>query len=127
MGIRAEVAGSAEEALERSRSRRFHAAVIDLATPRSRLAGPSGAASVEPAHPGLWLLKVLSRDSHAPPTIAVNARLAARQAERVLAEALQLGVFCVINRPVQPPLVLRSIQRLLERKYQNRWPGVADG
>ena len=120
LGVHAEVAGCGQEALDLAATMPFHAVVVDLDTPRRR-----GQAGALPVTDGLWLLKVLGRGGAggaAPPLIAVNGRLAAGQAERVLAEALKLGVFSVISRPVRLPTVLATIQRLIERRYGNRWP-----
>ena len=120
LGVHAEVAGCGQEALDLAARMPFHAVVVDLDTPRQR-----GRAGALPITDGLWLLKVLGRGTAgqaAPPMIAVNGRLASRQAERVMAEALKLGVFSIISRPVKLPTVLSTIQRLIERKYQNRWP-----
>ncbi|MEO0515621.1 MAG: hypothetical protein AAF086_10085 [Planctomycetota bacterium] len=119
LGVDARLATDADEAVRVTRTVRIHAAIIDLATPGS---SAPGAAKLEPPASGLWLLQVLRRLEQTPPTLVVNAALPPKQAQRLLNEALRLGAFAVINRPVQLNTLLASIQRVLQRHHQNNWP-----
>ncbi len=121
LGIRSQVVASGAEALAATQQTIFHAAVIDLATPT----GQAATARLEPPASGLWLLEVLKRHDATPPTIVINAPAAPRQTQRLLNQALRLGAFAVINRPVQLNTLLGAIQRILERHHQNHWPDEA--
>ncbi len=134
-GIHARVAGSTAEALDATRATRFHAVVVDLATPagtpgsagNTTSAGSGVPANLAPPASGLWLLEVLRRLDATPPTIVINAPMPPRQAQRLLNQALRLGAFAVINRPVQLNTLLSAIQRILERHHNNTWPPPTPG
>ena len=115
LGIHAHRVATAEEALEVAGRTRFHAAFVDLATPRGR-------ASHVADDGGLWLLRVLQRLETRPPVVVVNSRATQRQAVRLLNEALRLGAFSVVNQPVQVNALLTVIQRLLDRHHRGQWP-----
>lgn len=118
LGVRAFVADTGREALEVAEQVEVHAAVIDLSTPP----GPTTSA---PAHQpgGLWLLEVLSRRPNRPATVVVNSQAyTPGQIDRFLNEALRLGAFTVVNRPVEVHGLLVVIQRVIERRFRGRWP-----
>ncbi|MEM1446974.1 MAG: hypothetical protein AAGF84_13025 [Planctomycetota bacterium] len=119
LGVDARLAADTDEAVHVTRTVRVHAAIIDLATPP----GPgTGSSKLEPPASGLMLLEVLRRLDQTPPTLVVNAPAPPKQAQRLLNEALRLGAFAVINRPVQLNTLLGAIQRVLHRHHQNHWP-----
>ncbi|MEM8783490.1 MAG: hypothetical protein AAGE65_11625 [Planctomycetota bacterium] len=117
LGVDARLAADADEAVHVTRTVRVHAAIIDLATPPG-----SANQQLEPPASGLWLLEVLRRLDDTPPTLVVNAPAPPKQAQRLLNEALRLGAFAVVNRPVQLNTLLGAIQRILQRHHQNHWP-----
>lgn len=120
-GVRAIVAHSGREALEISAEIPIHAAVVDLTTPRES-ARSADTGSTAPG--GLWLLEVLNRRRQRPPVVMLNGRTySAREAQRILNQALRLGAFSVLNRPVDLERLLHVIRRLIEREYQGTWPG----
>jgi CheY-like chemotaxis protein len=122
-GIQSFVVRTGREALEVVGSTRIHAAVIDLSTPAGasetgeRPSGGSGAQG------GLWLLEVFRRLPRRPPVVVVNSMtFTPRDAQRMLNEALRLGAFSVINRPVELEALLAVIRRLVDREYRGQWP-----
>ena len=120
MGVDACIASNGREALEIIQADPIHAAVIDLATPPDPQNSPS---SVPANEGGLWLMQVIQRLPNPPPVVVVNSRsYSQRQVQRLLNQALTLGAFSVINRPVRIDALLATFQRLLERAYNNNWP-----
>ena len=45
-----------------------------------------------------------------------------RQVERLLGEALRLGAFSVLNKPVDMNQMLTVFRRLIDRQYHGSWP-----
>ncbi len=119
LGIHAQLAGSAREALVLAERQTFHAVVTDLATP---VEANDSATVHAGSDGGLWLLQVLQRRPDRPPVIVVNSRATRQQAVRLLNEALRLGAFSVVNRPANLHPLLTAIQRLLDRHHHGQWP-----
>ena len=114
LGVEATIASDGPAALELLSNTPIHAAVIDLNTPapQSSQAG------------GLWLLQVIHRLKDPPPVVVVNSHsYSQKQSARMLNQALDLGAFSVVNWPVQIDTLLSTFQRLIERAYNNHWPG----
>lgn len=123
-GVSAFIAKSGREALDISTNLPIHAAIVDLATPRD--AQKSSTTPTTTRSDGLWLLEVLNRQPNRPPVVVVNGRTySARQAQRMLNEALRLGAFSVLNGPVHIEALLHTIRRLIEREYHGHWPKPA--
>ncbi len=118
LGIHAELASTAREALEAAERTKFHAAVVDLYTPVSR--GKTGDAG------GLWFLQVMHRREERPPVVMVNSRNTRQHTVRLLNDALRLGAFSVVNRPVHVDALLHVIARLLQRHHGGQWPAHDD-
>lgn len=117
-GVRAYVAYTGREALATVDQVVFHAAVVDLATPRDA-ADRAG----EPEPGGLWLLELMHRRQFRTPVVVVDSRpVAGRDLERALNRALKLGAFTVVSRPRTAESVLAAVQRIIERRYRGRWP-----
>ena len=116
-GVQAFVARTGREALELAKQLTIHAAVIDLLTPADE-------GSTSPSTPGgLWLLEVLRRRPDRPPVVLVsNPNYSQRLTQRYLNEALRLGAFSVLNRPVELEALLQSIRRVIDRRYKGAWP-----
>ena len=136
LGVEAHLAASAPQALELTERITFHAAFIDLATPKEAVPARSAPENSAPrisasvgasSGGGLWLLEVLQRREPRPPVVVVNSRATQQQAVRLLNEALRLGAFSVVNRPDNLTPLLRVIQRLLTRHHQGQWPTPAPG
>lgn len=117
-GVQAYVARTGREALDLAGRLEIHAAVIDLLTP------PSDADRAATRGPGgLWLLELFRRLPRRPPIVLVsNHAYTPAQAQRLLNEALRLGAFSVINRPVELEALLAVIRRLVDRRYDGAWP-----
>lgn len=120
LGVDAHLATTGRQALDLADRITFHAAFIDLATPRGDRAVSSGDG-------GLWLLQTLQRSKTRPAVIVVNSRATRQQAVRLLNDALRLGAFSVVNRPEDLHPLLSVIQRLLNRHHQGQWPTPAPG
>ncbi len=115
LGVESFVARTGEEAVDVTQRIDIHAALIDLATPRDNHSAADDA--------GLWLLEVLTRQPNTPPIVVVNSRaLTTMQVHKFLNDALRLGAFTVVNRPVQLESLLAVIQRVLDRHFDGTWP-----
>jgi CheY-like chemotaxis protein len=124
-GVGSYVVSTGRDAIDVAERTPIHAAVIDLGTPPGEghdwAMGP-GPASAGPG--GLWLLKLLLRLPNRPPVVLLRKpAYSRRQAERLLREALSLGAFSVLQKPVQMEELLAVFQRLVDRKYSGAWPG----
>ncbi|MEM6751146.1 MAG: hypothetical protein AAF612_11815 [Planctomycetota bacterium] len=125
LGVHAEVVSTGARAYELVKTRLFHAAVIDLDTPAGLPEDDANPALTtgDSGGGGLWLLEVLSRLPDHPPIVVVNPHAySQRQVARLLQQALKLGAFSVVNRPVQPEGLLRTIADIVNRRYHGQWP-----
>ena len=120
-GVHTLLVRSGHEAIELAERLPVHAAVLDLGTPRSARQGGSASSDAEPG--GLWLLELMRRLPNRPPVVLLRQpALSRRQAERILAEALRLGAFSVLEKPVGIEQVLTVFRRLVDREYKGQWP-----
>jgi len=121
LGIEAYIANSGVEAVSLAKRVTFHAAVIDLHTPRGDAPGEMGSPTGES---GLWLLNLMRRLPNSPPVVVLR-RPAVNPAEvnRLLSETLELGVFSVLVKPVGVQDLLAQFRRLIDRRYHGAWPG----
>lgn len=126
-GVNAFVVDSGQKAIAVADRMEIHAAVIDLGTPR----GKGTAWQMRPGLPsagpgGLWLLELFRRLPNSPPVVLLRKPAYSRvQAERLLREALRLGVFSVMNKPVDIEQLLAVFQRLVDRRYSGTWPDAS--
>lgn len=121
-GIAAFIARSGEEALDVANRVRIHAAVIDLAVPMARDGRPQSPAVADPA--GFKLLQLFRKLPYSPPIVVVHSPVVARRdVDRLLHEALRLGAFSVLARPLQIEQFLGVFRRLVDQKYRGQWPG----
>lgn len=117
MGVRTWRAGTGREAADLIREIPIHIAVVDLALPLAE-------ANQQPVtdEGGARLLQLLGRLKTPPPTIVVQRVGRSRDCAREMSEALNLGVFAVMRRPVEMELLLDTFRRVLRRHYKDRWP-----
>jgi len=129
-GVAAYVARSGREAIDVAHRIRVHAAVIDWGTP---IGGPStttrsvpgGLSGNGPGNNtnGTWLVELFMRLPHRPPVVVVGGpKISQRQFNRLMREALRLGVFSVVNKPVDLEQMLTVFRRLIDRRYRGAWP-----
>jgi len=125
-GVHAFVAHCGQQAIELAGTHTIHAAVIDLATPTT--ADDTAASSTAANHRGpggLWVLEIISRMPNRPPVVLVNSSaISTGQVQRILDDALRLGAFSVVNRPIELNAILAVFQRLVERTYAGAWPAT---
>lgn len=119
MGVEAWRARTGDEAARLIREIPIHIAVVDLALPLADGAKP------ETDEGGARLIQLLGRLQTPPPTIVVQRARTSRDRSRELAQALNLGVFAVMHRPVNMEVLLDTFRRVLRRHYQDRWPDDA--
>jgi len=125
-GIAAYVARSGAEAVELADQLKVHAAIIDLATP---LEAPNraGAFAPRPADreaAGLRLLELFMRLPNRPALVVVHRPAYTPEADRLMREALRLGAFSVLHKPVELEQILGVFRRLLDRQHSGAWPGA---
>ena len=122
-GVVSYTAHSGREAMAITERVEIHAAVLDLATPLEDADG-SGESIPGPTEAGLWLIELFRRLPGRPPIIIVhNAAYSQRMLGRLMHEALRLGAFSVLNKPVELERLLAVFQRLVDRQYRGAWPG----
>jgi CheY-like chemotaxis protein len=126
-GVAAYVVESGRDAVELAESLELHAAVIDMATPLGDAEDPRSWSarrhSSSAGSAGLWLLELFRRLPNRPPVVVVHGSdVSDAQVTRLLNDALRLGAFSVLNKPVDLEQLLVVFQRLLQRRYQGAWP-----
>ena len=121
-GVDAEVVHSGREVVDLAGTGDYHAAVIDLGLPVGLGEGCGGSRESDS---GLWVLELLQRLPERPPVVVLRGPAQSRrQAERLLGEALRLGAFTVMEKPVKLDQVLNVFRRLVDRQYRGIWPGA---
>ncbi|MAE63416.1 MAG: hypothetical protein CMJ18_04020 [Phycisphaeraceae bacterium] len=120
-GVASYLVGTGQEAVDLAERMEFHAAVIDMSTPigpEQLAAGAHGS-----GHDGFWVLEVLRRLPSNPPVVILRKpAFSQRQAERTLNDALRLGAFTVLKKPVDVEQVLAVFRRLVDKRYRGAWP-----
>ena len=121
-GVVTHLASTGRQALDLAENLPIHAAVIDMGTPMGEDSSKGADAfSGEPA--GAWLMQLFQRLPNRPPVVIVHSRTySQREADRVLRDALRLGAFSVLNKPIELEQLLRVFRRLLDRQYHGFWP-----
>lgn len=124
MGVRSFRASSGAEAAQVLRSTPIHAAVVDLRLPLDKCAAREPVESA-PSEGGERLLEILRRLEAPPPTVVVTRDRTPRERMRELHHALRHGAYAVVlGSAADAEQMLRVLQRLVTRYYQNRWPGA---
>lgn len=122
LGVRTVRAHSGHEAKRMLESGAvFHIAVVDLALPIERT--QNAAAQVE-HEGGAKLLQILARLASPPPTVVIKRPRFNRDEVKEMSEALRLGAYACVDRPVDTELMLEVFRRIILRRYANRWPDV---
>lgn len=126
LGVRSMQARTARQAEQVIRTNPIHIAVVDLGLPLDVPGGRCGGGHhYEEA--GCRILELLRRMESPPPTVIVRSTRASREAARDLAAALRFNAFAVVDRTsADAELMLKVLQRCLDRCYQGRWPGGMD-
>lgn len=98
-GFRTILADSGEEALSLASRYEIHVAVFEMHLPRL-----TGLETVELARQvrGLWIPTILITSDHN---------------DRLLQRALKARVHCVLGKPVNEPLAIKAVNRILEKFY----------
>jgi len=124
MGVRSFRASSGAEAAQVLRSTPIHAAVVDLRLPLDTCAAREPVEAA-PSEGGERLLEILRRLEAPPPTVVVTRDRTPRERMRELHHALRHGAYAVVlGSAADAEQMLRVLQRLVTRYYQNRWPGA---
>lgn len=123
-GVAAYVARSGREAVVVAEQVRIHAAIIDLATPIGDGGVPWNGGGVSTGSAaGIWLLELFRRLPDRPPVVVVRSpSYSHRQFDRVMHDALRLGAFSVLNKPVDLEQILAVFRCVIDRRYQGHWP-----
>ena len=120
-GVAAYVADTGREAIDLAQRMEIHAAVIDMGTPIESTDGVTF--GVRRLGGGMWLLELLRRLPYRPSVVMLRKpAFSQRQAQRILNEALKLGAFSVMNKPVDVEQLLAVLSRLIDRRYRGTWP-----
>lgn len=124
-GIAAYVARSGSEAVDMAAKLHVHAALIDLATPLEDPSRP-GTRAADREAAGLRLLELFLRLPNRPALVVIHRPTYTREADRLLREALRLGAFSVLHKPVELEQILGVFRRLIDRQHRGAWPGAAN-
>ena len=121
MGVHYLRVRTAREAERAIRTNPVHIAVVDLGLPLDST--PTTPAPSEEAGPRV--LELLRRLESPPPTVVVQRPRSARDASRHMSHALRCDAFAVVDRAAADvELMLKVLQRCLQRFYHGRWPGI---
>jgi hypothetical protein len=129
MGVHSLRVRTAREAERAIRTNPVHIAVVDLGLPldaahSTPAGGGGGAAAVPGEEAGPRVLELLRRLESPPPTVIVQQSRSTRDASRHMSAALRCDAFAVVDRAAADvELMLKVLQRCLQRFYQGRWPG----
>jgi DNA-binding response OmpR family regulator len=103
-GVQTVIAHSGHEALGLIESTPIHAVVLDTQMPQLG---------------GMQVVKLMREIRQAPPAILLTSHFS----NHLLREALGMGVFSVLAKPVDFNVLLDALARVLRRYHENRWPG----
>jgi len=125
LGVQSMRARTARQAEQVIRGQAIHIAVVDLGMPMD-MPGASCSRRADASHTdeaGFRILDLLRRLDSPPPTVIVRSTRSSREASRDLAAALRFDAFAVVDRTsADVELMLKVLQRSMERCYQGRWP-----
>ncbi|HMN42641.1 MAG TPA: hypothetical protein PKE29_17510 [Phycisphaerales bacterium] len=117
MGVTSLKARTARQAEQVIRTQPVHVAVVDLGLPLD-----FGTPSDEG---GPRILELLRRMDEPPPVVIVRSPRAIRDMHRDMCAALRCDAFAVVDRrSADVEMMLKVLQRCMERFYQGRWPSA---
>ncbi len=119
-GVQALRATSYDQAIQLIEATPIHVAVVDMYLDTDPEARPTA----ERLPGGLKLLQIIRRIKDRPPAVMVvrSRHFNPRIDDFVLAEALKLNAFSVLDQPVDLEQMLIVLRRALERYYDGGWP-----
>jgi CheY-like chemotaxis protein len=119
-GVRSFRVTSSDEAVDLIEATPIHVAVLDMYLGADRDEPPRA----ERLPGGLKLLRVIQRIDQRPPAVMVvrNRYFDPRIDNFVLAEALKLNAFSVLDQPVHIEQLLAVLRRAIERYFGGHWP-----
>lgn len=119
-GVRSYRVSNADEAVELIEATPIHVAVLDMYLDGD----PDAPPRAERLPGGLKLLRVIQRIHARPPAVMVvrNRYFDPRIDNFVLAEALKLNAFSVLDQPVHLEQLLAVLRRAIERYFGGAWP-----
>lgn len=116
MGVTSLKARTARQAEQVIRTNPVHVAVVDLGLPLD-FGSPSDEA-------GPRVLDLLRRMQDPPPVVVVRSPRALRDMHRDMCAALRCDAFAVVDRrSADVEMMLKVLQRCMDRFYHGRWPG----
>jgi hypothetical protein len=116
-------ARSASEAERVIRTIPVHIAIVDLRIPLREAPAPQGRPAAATEEGGPRILELLRRLEQPPPTVVVKHARTGRDEPRHLSAALRSDAFAVVDRTgANLEQMLRIMQRVLQRFYEDRWP-----
>ena len=119
-GVQAYRVRNSGEAVELIEATPIHVAVVDMYLDTEADAAPTP----QRLPGGLKLLQVIQRIEARPPAVLVvrSRHFDPRVDNFVLAEALKLNAFTVLDQPVELEQMLAVLRRALERYFGGAWP-----
>lgn len=116
MGVTALRARTCRQAEQVIRTTPVHVAVVDLGLPIDGVNhGDEG---------GARILDLLKRLESPVPTVIVRSHRTSRDMTREMTAALRFDAFAVVDRrSADIELMLKVLQRAMDRFYHGRWPG----
>ena len=119
-GVRSYTVHTSDEAVDLLQATPIHVAVVDMFLDTD----PDATPSTTRLPGGLKLLQVIQRIDRRPPAVMVvrSRHFDPRIDNFVLAEALKLNAFSVLDHPVEIEQMLSVLRRALERYYRGQWP-----
>jgi len=119
-GVRSFRVSTSDEAVALIEATPIHVAVLDMYLDADRDETPRA----ERLPAGLKLLRVIQRIDRRPPAVMVvrNRYFDPRIDNFVLAEALKLNAFSVLDQPVHLEQLLAVLRRAIERYFGGHWP-----
>lgn len=115
LGVASFLARTGRQAVELAEHHEIHAAVIDMATPVDEQTKAGG--------DGMWVVELLNRMEQGPAVVVINSpAFTQRDVQRSMHNALRLGAFAVLNRPIELNQLLAVFRKVLDRQYKGTWP-----
>ena len=116
-GFESYVVHSGKEAIEIAGKIELHAAVVDLGTPFDLEPGALPAEISRAERTAEMWLELFRRLPNRPPMVIVHqSDYSSRRLNRVMREALELGAFSILSKPVEMETLLEVFRRMFARR-----------